>query len=202
MDAGRELLFSAGKTEIIAKACEEAAAAGLGWLVREASGRVDSLHVRSAVLGELSAVLRVYVGCAERLYGDLRTADVVKIHARSPKVTAQHYDDFDGRLVPDLLERVKIDLLRADIDVFGYGNDAYPAQPLWLKSRFLQAGTADHERQLAFDERLLATPGLDFSGFGPDRAAVVAVVGGWEEPQLAVSAGEMEADISDAEDPE
>ncbi len=72
VDAGRELLFSAGKTDVIARACEEAAGAGLGWLVRDAVGRVDSLHVRSAVLGELSAVLRVYVGCAERLYGDLR----------------------------------------------------------------------------------------------------------------------------------
>ncbi len=181
VDAGRALLFSAGKTEVIGMACEHAAAAGLGWLVRDGAGRVDSLHVRSAVLSELPEVLRVYVGCAERLYGDLRAADVVKVHARSAKVTAQHYDDFEGRLVPDLLERVKIDLLRADIDVFGYGTEQFPAQPLWLKSRLMAVGSEAYERQAAFDARLLAAEGLDFSGFGPGRGEVEAVVGPWEE---------------------
>ena len=99
---------------------------------------------------------RLQVGCAERLYGDLRAADVVKLHARSPKITAQNFDDFAGRRVPALLERVKIDLRRGEFEVFGYGTEQYPAQPLWLKAQLLAPDDPDYVAQKAFDDRLLA----------------------------------------------
>lgn len=177
LEAGRELLFASGKLEQIAAACERAAALGLGHLQREADGRIDSLHLRGELIDQLEPLLRVYVGCAERLYGDLRAADVVKLHARSPKITAQVFDDFAGRRVPDLLERVKIDLRRGEFEVFGYGTEQYPAQPLWLKARLLAPDDPQYPEQKAFDDRLLAQGQWDFAGFGPPRAEVEALLG-------------------------
>jgi DNA phosphorothioation-associated putative methyltransferase len=177
VEAGRELLFASGKLDQIASACERASGLGLGHLQREPDGRVDSLHLRGELIDRLEPLLRVYVGCAERLYGDLRAADVVKLHARSPKITAQNFDDFAGRRVPDLLERVKIDLRRGEFEVFGYGTEQYPAQPLWLKARLLAPEDPDCVAQKAFDDGLLALGVFDFSGFGPPRAEVEALVG-------------------------
>lgn len=177
VEAGRALLFASGKLDQIAAACERAAALGLGHLQREADGRIDSLHLRGELIDQLEPLLRVYVGCAERLYGDLRAADVVKLHARSPKITAQNFDDFAGRRVPDLLERVKIDLRRGEFEVFGYGTEQYPAQPLWLKARLLAPDDPQYPEQKAFDDRLVAQGQWDFAGFGPPRAEVEALLG-------------------------
>lgn len=135
VDDAKALLFSTGNQDGITAACLQTFQDGLGWLETRVDGSPDSLHLVADRLGELPPLLRVYVGCATRLYGDLEAADVVKVHARSPKVTALTYDDFEGKDEPLLMERVKIDLRRAEIDVFGYGTEKYPAEPLLAKGR-------------------------------------------------------------------
>ena len=136
MDDAKALLFSAGNQDGITEACVETFENGLGWLEMRVDGSPDSLHLVADRIGELPPLLRVYVGCATRLYGDLESADLVKVHARSPKVTALTYDDFDGKDEPLLMERVKIDLRRVGIDVFGYGTEKFPSEPLVGKERF------------------------------------------------------------------
>lgn len=172
MDDGKALLFSSGVPGAVAKACEEAFANGLGWLQRTETGIVDNLQVQANRLNRLPPLLRVYVGCAARIYGDLTSSDVLKIHAKSPKVTALVYDDFAGRLVPDLQERVKIDLRRGEIDVFGYGTEQWPAQPLWLKSRLMAEDERAFDEQKSYDDSLVARNVFDFNGFGPTREEV------------------------------
>ena len=39
-------------------------------------------------------MLRVYVGCATQLYGDVEGVDLIKIHMTSGKVSLMKYDDF------------------------------------------------------------------------------------------------------------
>ena len=172
LDDAKTFLFSLGSPDIVAAACEAAHANGIGWPELDSAGRVDSLLLQAHLLSELPPSLRLYVGCAGRLYGDLESADALKIHARSGKLSAMLYDDFAGLAVPNLIERVKIDLRRQSIDVFGYGSAEFPPQPLWLKARLLVPEQDEYERQKAFDDALITSGLFDFSGFGPAREVV------------------------------
>lgn len=166
-DAQR-LLFSAGNVEVIHEACKLANSRGLGYL----DGN-HSLQLHTSLVRELPAVLRVYIGCAARLYGDVESGDVVKIHIGSGKLTLMMYDDFLGKAVPMLFERIKIDLRRQDISFFEYGEDT-PPQPVYLKARFLRPGLDNYEAQLAFDKSLAELGVFDLSGFGPDAGTFEA----------------------------
>jgi hypothetical protein len=60
--------------------------------------------------------LRVYVGAAAAAYGDYRHADLSKIHIGSGKLSLMRFDDFDGKPLPRMRERVKIKLREQDVD--------------------------------------------------------------------------------------
>lgn len=167
------LLFSVGKPEAIQRAAEEAAKLGCGYLDGS-----HSFQLHASIAADLPSVLRVYLGCAARLFGDVENADLVKLHIRSGKVSLMTYDDFDGRSLPDLIERVKINLRTQQIDFFAYGGADSPSQPLYLKSRFMNPEAPNYEEQHALDARLLRLPGLDLSRFGPTRAACEATIVG------------------------
>jgi DNA phosphorothioation-associated putative methyltransferase len=121
LDAGRDLLFAAGRTETMDAACREAAEQGLGWL-----DEGQSLHTHTSLIAQLPAVLRAYVGCGLRLYGDPGDCDLIKIHIRSGKLTLMRFDDFLGKPLPRLLQRVKLKLRAQDFDLFYYGDEYAP----------------------------------------------------------------------------
>jgi len=164
-----ELLFSTGKPEVIFAACEQAK--DLGYLQES-----HSLTLHSSQLGQLPPVLRVYVGCATQLYGDVEEADLVKIHIRSGKVSLMLYKDFADQPLPELQERIKIKLRTQEIDFFDYV-DEYQPQPLYLKSRYIPEDFPNYEKQRKFDEKLLKTQLFDLSGFGPKRDEFYTVLG-------------------------
>lgn len=145
---GRELLQSVGSIESIYAACVQASEAGLGWLDHE-----DSLHTHTSYIEELPAILRVYINCAMVLYGDIGTADLVKIHVRSGKLTLSYFDDFVGCSLPLLNQRVKVDLRNQDFDVYTYG-DRFPKTYLYRKSRFINEEFPGFSEQVAFEESL------------------------------------------------
>ncbi|MBF0394425.1 MAG: DNA phosphorothioation-associated putative methyltransferase, partial [Alphaproteobacteria bacterium] len=97
-DAGQSLLFSVGKPETIAEACRQAAAAGLGYLDGD-----HSLLLDARVANRLPAPLRAYIGCAEKLYGTVDTADVLKIHIGSGKLTLLRYGGYADNPLPRLV---------------------------------------------------------------------------------------------------
>lgn len=163
-----DLLFSTGKPEVILEACEQAK--GLGYLQDS-----HSLILHSSQLGQLPPVLRVYVGCATQLYGDVEGADLVKIHIRSGKVSLMIYKDFANKPLPELQERIKIKLRTQEIDFFDYLDEHQP-QPLYLKSRYIPEDFPHYEKQRKFDEKLLKTELFDLSGFGPKRDEFYALL--------------------------
>lgn len=67
-------------------------------------------------LPDLHPILRIYVGCAELLAGDLREIDVIKLHKRSGKVSLLRYDDFERTPLPELIERIRVNLSQQDLD--------------------------------------------------------------------------------------
>jgi DNA phosphorothioation-associated putative methyltransferase len=161
LESGRELLFSAGDTEAIETACREASERGIGWLEEG-----ESLQLPTSLVIQLPTILRAYVGCGLRLYGDPGSADLIKIHIRSGKLTLMRFDDFEGKPLPRLLQRVKIKLREQDLDVFDYG-EIYEPPYLYWKSRYINEEFPHYAEQLVFDEALKALHLVDLSGHGP-----------------------------------
>ncbi|MBK1644821.1 peptidase M15 [Thiocapsa imhoffii] len=171
LETGRQALFRIADTEAIAAACQEAAEHGLGWLD---PGR--SLQLDTRLVEQLPALLRVYVGAAAMLYGDIREADLVKIHIGSGKLTLLRFDDFDGHALPRLIERVKIKLREQDIDYFAYGERFEPPY-LYHKSRYLNEEYEGYPEQVAFEDALEELGLLDWSsGYGPEPARFDALL--------------------------
>jgi hypothetical protein len=82
---------------------------------------------------------------------------------------AARYDDFEGRALPRMVERVKIKLREQDIDYFAYGAGTdYPSPYLFQKSRYVNEEFLGYPEQLAFEEALDALGLFDLSGHGPD----------------------------------
>lgn len=78
-----------------------------------------SLILHKDYLNLLPALLRVYVGAALQLYGDLTDIDLIKIHMTSGKVSLMGYDDF-SKPIPLLRERIKIKMAEQQVDFFDY----------------------------------------------------------------------------------
>jgi DNA phosphorothioation-associated putative methyltransferase len=168
-----DLLFSIGKPENIANACEEAHKA-LGFGLLEGN---HSLTIHRSLIDELPPILRVYVACATQLYGDVEGVDLIKIHMSSGKVSLMKYDDFEGKPIPEMIQRVKINLREQEIDVFDYSGPYVP-HPLYFKSRFIPKSFRSYEAQLAFDKKLSDLSGLDLSDFGPSHEELYAALTG------------------------
>ena len=175
-EAGQALLFSLRDPTTVERACADAAARGLGWLTEG-----ESLQLDARLLNELPPALRVFVGCAGKLYGEAGDADVVKVHLGSGKVTLLRYDDFDGSAIPLLVERVKVDLRRREVSYFHYGGEFAP-QPLYFKSRYQHPAMEGYTAQRAFDDALAAKEGYDWSGFGPPLESLAAELAGVSPP--------------------
>ena len=159
--AGRDLLFAVGQPEAIAAACGEAAERGIGWLEKN-----ESLQLPTDLIVQLPAILRTYIGSGLRLYGDAGCTDLIKIHIRSGKLTLMNFDDFVGKPLPRLMQRVKINMRKQDFNIFDYGNDYTPPY-LYQKSRFINEEFPYYADQLAFDEALDSLHLFDLSGYGP-----------------------------------
>lgn len=164
LEESKELLFSAGKSEVIKAACTKAyEKLQCGQLVPG-----HSFLIHRKFLEELPAVLRVYIGCASQLYGDMSEIDLIKIHINSGKLTLLRFDDFLGKPLPLLLQRIKIKLRELDIDFFDYG-EKFPPQPLYLKSSLLNEDMQNFSKQKSFDKRLQSFAWFNTDGYGPSK---------------------------------
>ncbi len=166
-EKARELMFAAGDSDEL-----EIAAAQLdfGFL----DPREGHFTVHRSLLDELPVILRVYVECAARLYGDPREADLIKIHLHSRKLTFHYYRDFDTTSLPELLTRIKIDLSRLFVTVIDH-TDGREHQLLFFKERFLPKDHPDRSKMDRFSVKLRKL-GLreETIGYGPSKEK-------WEE---------------------
>jgi len=163
---GELMLFAVGNPQVIAQLCDKA---GFGHLDDQA------LYIHQGLIQDLHPILRIYVGCAEMLYGDIRNADVIKIHKRSGKVTLLKYDDFENNPLPELLERVKIDLRRQAVDIFDH-QSSEKQQLLYFKERFVGLDHPERGRWEQFSSWLRSLE-LDQElerGFGPSKQELMA----------------------------
>ena len=115
----KELLFSIANTEVIEQACVAIADKVNGKLVYE-DELVHSLIIDKANLNGLPAILRVYVGSALQLYGDIDEVNEIKIHVTSAKLTLMSYIQWDFAEKRLLKQRIKIDMSKQKIDIYNY----------------------------------------------------------------------------------
>ena len=150
IELAQSLLFSVGVPENINEACKQAFQKfQCGKLVNN-----KSYTFNQTLLNQMPAIIRVYVGCAIQLYGDIDDIDMVKVHIRSGKLTLLKYDDFNKKSLPLLTERTKIRLHDLDIDFFFYGED-YPYPPLYDKSNYLPSNSSGFKKQKMFENRII-----------------------------------------------
>jgi DNA phosphorothioation-associated putative methyltransferase len=168
--SAQKLLYEIGNVVLIDEGCKISAQNGYGWLD---SGH--SLQLHSSLLERLPAVLRVYVGCATVLCGDIGQFDLIKIHLRSGKVTLMKFDDFEGSALPRMTQRIKVKLRDQDLDIFNYGDD-FPSPLLYHKSRYINEEFPGYEQQSEFEQSLEALGLLDLSGFGPSKVSFHAAL--------------------------
>ena len=164
---GRRLLHQCADVEAVKAACERAASSGLGWLDAD-----HSLQLHTSLVPRLDPILRVYVGCATAFYGDVLSADLVKIHIQSGKITLMKFDDFVGKPLPRMLERVKVKLRDQDLDFFEYGGQ-YPPPFLYFKSRYINEEFPGFPEQQEFDRQLEAMKLPMVDEFGPEPGEFV-----------------------------
>lgn len=160
-ESGRQLLFSISSTEAINTACREAAEHGIGWLEEG-----ESLQLHTSLVEQLPPLLRTYIDCGTVLYGNVSSADVIKIHIRSGKLTLMNFDDFTNKPLPRMIKRVKLNLRNQGLDIFDYG-EAYETPYLYRKSRFINEEFPRFSEQVAFEDTLEALNLLAFTGYGP-----------------------------------
>ena len=157
----QERLFQISNAEYIAENCQHATEQGLGYFDED-----QALHIHSRLVQQLPAILRIYIGCATLLYGDIEETDLIKIHSQTGKLSLMHYDDFENQPLPRLLERVKINLRRQTFDLYQYGDEYQPTY-LYLKSRYINEEFPHYAEQLDFDETLQNLNLFDLSNYGP-----------------------------------
>jgi DNA phosphorothioation-associated putative methyltransferase len=176
IENARTLLFSLGDPHNVVIASRMAAKEHLGYLDSD-----EAFFFHSSVVGRLPNELRALVGCASRLFGEIETADLVKIHSRTGKVSILSYDDFDESPLPLLAERVKIDLRRQDLIFVNHAAQPEGRQVLYFKSRYLPPDYPGFGEQQRFDAALSCAHFLDFSGFGPTYPALMQALSdhGW-----------------------
>ena len=129
-EQARDILFSVGRPEVIQAACVEAQE-------QIQCGEYTDGHsftFHKDFLNSLPPVLRIYIGCAIQLYGDIEEMQLIKAHIRSGKVSLMRYKDWEKE-TPLLIERIKIKLRDQDIDFFDYVGE-YEPTPLLNKDIF------------------------------------------------------------------
>ncbi|MCG6414371.1 DNA phosphorothioation-associated putative methyltransferase [Vibrio fluvialis] len=143
-----ELLFAIADTEFIGEQCVKAHHQLPASILNEG----HSLIFHKSYIEKLPLLLRVYVGAALQMYGELDDIDLLKIHINSGKLTLTQYDDFE-KSVPYLVERSKIKMADQDIDFFDYV-DEERRPPLLNKHLLLDKQSEQYEKQKRFDLRL------------------------------------------------
>jgi len=108
-------LFKIGNPDEIERRCSEIHQS-------KSIGRLDhqALYIETEELSELDPVLRMYIGVAELLYGDIEEVNIIKVHKRSGKTTFLFYDEYEKNGEEKLHYRIKVDLRNQKVYFFDH----------------------------------------------------------------------------------
>jgi DNA phosphorothioation-associated putative methyltransferase len=111
------LLFKAGDASAIDEACK-----------RSPVGKLlpDDLYLHRSALDALEPLLRIYEGCGRAYLGEVESANVIKIHRRSGKLSYLVYPDFEDDPHPALLRCFRLNLRARQIECYDYAQSKNP----------------------------------------------------------------------------
>lgn len=132
-----EILFQAGDTDAIDKACRQSQ---IGKLLPNA------LYIHRDAVERLEPLLRIYEGCARAYVGEVEDANIIKLHRFSGKVSYLSYPEFDSDPHPALLRSVKVNLRSLDLHCYDFSTSDNPPI-LHRKETFL---VDDHPQHAKF----------------------------------------------------
>ncbi len=112
-----EMLFSVGNLQSIAQCCQNSAVG---------KKLPNSLLIHVSSLEALHPLLRLYEGCASRTIGRLDSANAIKFHTNTPKISYYFYPDFDSEPHPILQASMQIDLQDLHVVYGDYEGDRNP----------------------------------------------------------------------------
>jgi len=118
---------------------------------------------------------RIYVGAGEILYGDAHRADIIKIHKRSGKVTFLIYDQFKKNPLPELIQRVKVNLRAQQVDVFEQEKNSW-RQLLYFKERFVAKDHLLRSKWEKYSDKLRKLGLHENMGLGPSKEEFLAML--------------------------
>lgn len=148
-----ELLFQISDSELIQELCIEANKLLPASKIDFENDEPHALTFHKDFIDLLPLVLRIYVGAALQMYGELDDIQLIKIHMHSGKVTLLGYEGFYDSPLPQLKERVKIKMAEQDVDFFDYVIEE--KRPLLLdKIDYIDDTFDDYKKQKAFNKRL------------------------------------------------
>ena len=112
-----QMLFSLGNSNTIINCC-----------LNSSIGKKlpNSLLIHVSAVEALAPLLRLYEGCANRTIGRLEGATLIKIHAKTPKISYLFYPDFDTDPHPTLHTSMQIDLRNLHVSYRDYNPDDDP----------------------------------------------------------------------------
>ncbi|MDE3271799.1 DNA phosphorothioation-associated putative methyltransferase [Pseudoalteromonas sp. G4] len=149
-----ELLYEIANVELINQLCLDANKTLPASKLDYENGLPHALTLHKDFIPQLPLVLRVYIGAALQMFGDLDDIQLIKIHINSGKVTLLGFEGFDTTPLPQLKERVKIKMAEQDVDFFDYIIEE--KRPLLLdKINYIDETFDDYKKQKAFNKRLL-----------------------------------------------
>ncbi len=151
-----ELLFQAGRAELIDAACKRSP---IGKLLP------DALYIHRDSLDHLEPLLRVYEGCGRAYLGEIEGANVIKIHRYSGKVSYLAYPDFEKDPHPALARSVKLCMRSRQLECHEFGQNGNPPI-LHRKEAFL------HPEHPLFERFARLTKQEEKAGLLEDMASV------------------------------
>ncbi|MBJ8348843.1 DNA phosphorothioation-associated putative methyltransferase [Antrihabitans sp. YC2-6] len=130
------LLFSLGSPETVRSA---AAVSTIG------KRTPDAFYAHVTAIELLPPILRVFIGAAETLIGEVQDATLVKVHFDKPRVSWLKYPDFDRDPHPALAESWVVDFRHLDVRPCDYRERDNPPI-LHRKELFVASDDPRHQR--------------------------------------------------------
>lgn len=147
VESAREYLFALGDRDLLRR-----------WISESPIGHAThkGLYITPDQLQEIDPILRIYGSLAELFYGDIRQADILKLHADSAKITLLFTEDFENQEFPVIIYRVKIDLSKQEMREYEHSRSV---QEMFTCKALLNDNEASYDQVLHANYRVIVEDG-------------------------------------------
>ena len=148
LSEARKFLFSLSSVDKLTSAVSSSVEKKLGFLAKDGD---YTFHISKLI--EQDPIVRILIGCSEKLEAFPSDADLIKIHTISRHISFLTFDDFLAKPIPALIRRLRIDLSRQRVNTEIYSSPS-EQRLLYGKSYFIDENYRRFVTQKRFDDKL------------------------------------------------